>query len=94
MTISAADQPTKAALLSYSAPAMPLAMLVMQIIVYIPPLYAIEAGISMAAVGGNLNDMASLRATAWHQCNLSFDRRITVLCCTDNSSDSLFILGS
>ena len=52
MTISAADQPTKAALLSYSAPAMPLAMLVMQIIVYIPPLYAIEAGISMAAVGG------------------------------------------
>jgi glycoside/pentoside/hexuronide:cation symporter, GPH family len=39
-------------LLSYAAPAVPLAMLIMQIIVYIPPLYAIEAGVSIAAVGG------------------------------------------
>ena len=46
------DDPTRAALLSYAAPAVPLAMLIMQIIVYIPPLYAIEAGVSIAAVGG------------------------------------------
>ena len=52
MTTPSPDQPSRAALLSYSAPAIPLAMLIMQIIVYIPPLYAIEAGISMAAVGG------------------------------------------
>jgi len=52
-TSTTADtQPTRAALLSYAAPAVPLAMLIMQIIVYIPPLYAIEAGVSIAAVGG------------------------------------------
>lgn len=51
-TSPASDEPTRAALLSYAAPAVPLAMLIMQIIVYIPPLYAIEAGVSIAAVGG------------------------------------------
>ena len=51
-TSTSPDDPTRTALLSYAAPAVPLAMLIMQIIVYIPPLYAIEAGVSIAAVGG------------------------------------------
>ena len=52
MATSTSDGPSRAALLSYASPAIPLAMLIMQIIVYIPPLYAIEAGVSIAAVGG------------------------------------------
>jgi len=46
------SSPSRAQLLAYAAPAVPLAMLIMQIIVYVPPLYAIEAGVSIAAVGG------------------------------------------
>lgn len=52
MATSTTDAPNRAALLSYAAPMVPLAMLIMQIIVYIPPLYAIEAGVSIATVGG------------------------------------------
>ena len=52
MAKSIPAEPGRTALLTYAAPMVPLAMLIMQIIVYIPPLYAIEAGVSMATVGG------------------------------------------
>jgi GPH family glycoside/pentoside/hexuronide:cation symporter len=52
MATTTSDAPSRSALLSYGAPMVPLAMLIMQIIVYIPPLYAIEAGVSIATVGG------------------------------------------
>ena len=43
--------PTRAALLAYSAPAVPLSMLMMQLIVYVPPLYAVEMGLDLSTVG-------------------------------------------
>ncbi|MFN5700978.1 MAG: MFS transporter [Betaproteobacteria bacterium] len=52
MNANSDDRLDRWALLAYAAPATPLAMLMMQIIVYIPPLYAIEAGVSIATVGG------------------------------------------
>lgn len=39
------------ALYAYAAPAVPLSMLLFQVIIYIPTLYAAEGGLSIAAVG-------------------------------------------
>jgi len=38
-------------LMAYAAPGVPLAMLLMQIIVYVPPMYAAETGLTIAQVG-------------------------------------------
>ena len=38
-------------LFAYAAPGVPLAMLLMQIIVYVPPMYAAESGLAIAQVG-------------------------------------------
>jgi len=42
---------TTAQLLAYAGPAMPLRILLLQLVVYIPPLYATEVGLDLAAVG-------------------------------------------
>ena len=42
----------KTSLLAYALPAIPLAMLGMPLIIYVPPLYAAELGLELAAVGG------------------------------------------
>lgn len=39
------------ALIAYSAPAIPLSMMMMQLIVYVPPFYAAEMGLDLATVG-------------------------------------------
>jgi Na+/melibiose symporter-like transporter len=43
--------PTRHQLAAYSAPAVPLSMLMMQLIVYVPPFYASEMGLDLATVG-------------------------------------------
>ncbi len=42
----------KISLLAYALPAVPLAMLGMPLIIYVPPFYASELGLELAAVGG------------------------------------------
>ena len=42
----------KTSLLAYALPAIPLAMLGMPLIIYVPPFYASELGLELAAVGG------------------------------------------
>ena len=38
-------------LLAYAGPSTPLSMLMLQLVVYLPPLYASEIGIPLAQVG-------------------------------------------
>ena len=42
----------RTSLLAYMLPAIPLAMLGMPLIIYVPPFYAAELGLELAAVGG------------------------------------------
>ena len=52
--------PSRTSLLAYSAPAVPLSMLMMQLIVYVPALYAVELGLDLATVG-----LVCFLARAW-----------------------------
>lgn len=46
------DATDRTSLLAYMLPAVPLAMLGMPLIIYVPPFYAAELGLELAAVGG------------------------------------------
>ena len=45
------DNTSRRSLLAYAGPAIPLRILMMQLVVYVPPFYAAELGLEMAAIG-------------------------------------------
>jgi Na+/melibiose symporter-like transporter len=48
---SPTESPSRVQLLAYAGPAVPLSMLMMQLIVYVPPFYAAEMGMELGVVG-------------------------------------------
>jgi Na+/melibiose symporter-like transporter len=46
-----ADPTSKSSLLAYAGPAIPLRILLMQLVVYVPPFYAAEMGLEIATIG-------------------------------------------
>jgi Na+/melibiose symporter-like transporter len=46
-----AEPTSKSSLLAYAGPAIPLRILLMQLVVYVPPFYAAEMGLEIATIG-------------------------------------------